>query len=187
MEDKSKTISEEILIIGMDIKKYQLPEPYPKIKPDKNDKKYIKLIFQDYASRDGEMTAVNQYIHSHITISETDEISKQITEAFKGIAIIEMFHLELLGDLINDLGEDPKFVSGKDNPWKSSFIPYGKSLKEKLKNAVISEEIAIKNYENHIKIIESKEIKKLLKRIVLDEKLHLEIFEKLLRKYEKIK
>jgi rubrerythrin len=49
----------------------------------------------------------------------------------------------------------------------------------------MSEETAIKNYENHIKIIDSKEIKKLYKRIVLDEKLHLEIFEKLLKKYEK--
>lgn len=186
MEEKNKTISEEIIIIGMDIKKYQLPEPYPQIKLDKGDKKYIKLVYQDYASRDGEMTAVNQYVHSHFTIPEKDEISKQITDAFKGIAIIEMFHLELLGELINDLGGDPKFVNGKDIPWKSSFIPYGRNLKEKLKNAILSEETAIKNYENHIKLIESKEIKRLYKRIILDEKLHLEIFEKLLKKSEKV-
>lgn len=185
METKNKTISEEILIMGMDIKKYQLPEPYPKIIPNKGDKKFLNLVYQDYASRESEMTAINQYIHSHMTISEKDEITKQIIDAFKGIAIIEMFHLELLGDLIYDLGGDSKFVNGKDVPWKSSFIPYGRNLMEKLKNAISSEKTAIKNYENHIKIIESKEIKKLYKRIVLDEKLHLEIFEKLLKKYEK--
>lgn len=186
MEEKNKTISEEILIIGMDIKRYQVPEPYPKIKPDKSDKKYIKLVFQDYCSRNGELTAVTEYIHSHITISEDNEINKQAADAFRGISIIEMFHFELLGDLINDLGEDPKFVSGKDISWKGSFVPYGKNLREKLKNAVISEEIAIKNYENHIRLIESKEMKKLYKRIVLDEKLHLEIFTKLLKKCEKV-
>lgn len=185
MEEKSKTISENVIATGMDVKKYQIPEPYPMIKVDKSDRKYLKIIFQDYASGDGELTAINQYVYSHITTPEDSEISSLISYAFNGIAVIEMFHLEMLGDLINKLGGNPVFVSGKDVSWKSSFLPYGKNLKEKLKNAIHSEEVAIKNYENHIKIIESKEIKKLYKRIVLDEKQHLDIFTKLLRKYEK--
>lgn len=185
MEENNRTISDEILGISMDIKKYQLSEPYPNVAVTKEDKGNLKVLFQDYSSRESELTSVNQYVYSHMAINKEGKLEKEIGDAFEGIGIIEMFHLELLGDIIYKIGGEPKFINNKGVYWKSNFIPYGKDIKEKIKFAIVCEENAIKNYDNGLKLLENKGIKLLYKRIIKDEELHLEIFKKLLKKLSK--
>ena len=112
----------------------------------------------------------------------TDNI---FSEVLKKIAMVEMKHLELLGETIKLLGLDPKFKF-IDKPcfkityWNSSFINYDTNIKDMLISDIEIEKEAIKNYKYHISIINDKYIKKLLYRIIEDEEKHIECFNYLL-------
>ncbi|WP_243108698.1 ferritin-like domain-containing protein [Clostridium rectalis] len=184
---KEKNFLNHMKNTGINMRKYQLPGEYEAVCVNKEDKKWLHLIFQDYSSKVSEYTAVSQYIYAHF-ISENymgNSIIKEIAQAFLGIAIVEMFHLDILGDLILKLGGNPKFRDGSKKNWKSNFVPYGRSVKENLQLAIKAENEAINQYEKHIKIIKNQSINKLLMRIVDDELLHLQIFKQLLIKLEK--
>ena len=94
------------------------------------------------------------------------------------IARVEMKHLELLGKTIRLLGANPKFkfvdISGRhlDN-WQSKFVDYTTDLEKMLLDDIKKEYQTIANYEKHISLINDKYIKKLLARIIEDEKIHI--------------
>lgn len=183
--DEKKTISDKMLCLGIDVKKYQLEKPYPEVSVNRKDRKYLPLIYNDYASRNSEYTAISQYIYGHFTTDEDkNPIYKEIADAFLGIAMVEMFHLEFLSDVIVGVEAEPRFVNYKKNVWKSSFVPYGLNVKDSLKLAITAENEAIKQYEEHIRLIGNRSIRELLKRIVKDEELHLKIFSDLLENLE---
>ena len=165
-------------MVDINIEKYQVNKPYPKISIKCSNQYWARLIQDDYSSKGSEYTAISQYIYAHITATE-DEIA----ETFLGIGIVEMYHLDLLGDLLVDLGDNPVFISGDDRVWSSDFVPYGYSTKNRIELAIDGERAAIKQYEEHIKLINDLEIKKLLCRIIEDEKLHIKIFKQLLEKF----
>lgn len=58
----------------------------------------------------------------------------------------------------------------------SSFVNYTTNIIDMLKSDIAIEEEAIRNYSNHIKIINDKYIKALLYRIIEDEKMHIKCF-----------
>ena len=93
-----------------------------------------------------------------------------------------MTHLDMLADVILDLGVYPKFVSGNGEVWNSNFVPYGVSTRNRLELAIKAEYAAITQYRDHICKIKDKDINDLLKRIILDEELHVKIFKHLLEK-----
>jgi bacterioferritin len=155
--------------------KYKVDKPYPKVEIKCFNAYYASLLMDDYASNNSEYTAISQYVFAHILAGE-----KNIADTFLGIGIVEMDHLDMLADVILDLGVYPKFVSGDGEVWNSRFVPYGNSTKERLELAIKGEYAAIDQYREHICKIKDKEINELLERIILDEQLHIKIFKKLL-------
>ena len=92
-----------------------------------------------------------------------------------------MKHLEMLGKTIKLLGNDPVYKTceasrGDCMMWSASNIDYSTDLKDMLKTDIKAEETAIKTYEHHKRLINDKYIKRMLDRIIMDEKRHLEIF-----------
>jgi bacterioferritin len=167
-----------ISLARVDISKYQVNASYPEVKIEKKNKKYAELILDDYASRGSEFTAVTDYIYAH-ALTENDEIA----EIFLGIAIVEMNHLDMLADVIIGFGGNPKFYNGDKDFWKGQYTHYENSTKERIERAIESEKGAIKQYEDHIREIRQNDVKRLLERIIQDEKLHIKIFNHLLDKY----
>lgn len=138
--------------------------------------RYANLLYNSFAGDRGELTAVTQYIYEHIELKRFDNFSKIMLN----IAIEEMRHLELLGDLIKKLGKKPYYISSNECEWSTKNLKYHfNSIYEMLTFNIESEKNAIEDYRKAIKYTQNKSIKDLLERIILDEQTHLEIFNRL--------
>jgi len=160
--------------------KYRYDAPYPDTKGVARNLAYAKIIQESFSSPISEFTAASQYVFDHLVSGpQNDEISA----AFEGIAIVEMEHLEMLGELILELGALPFYKGDWRNKfWQGNFVKYNTNLRTMILCAISDEKKAISQYEKSIKMIKDPKINKLLERIILDEEVHIEIFKELLRK-----
>lgn len=152
--------------------------PYPEVKTEKKDIEIAKDILNSYAGRVSEDTAVHNYVFQMMM-----QDNKEIKEILRGIAIVEMHHLEILGKLVYALGLTPLFASVVDNHTKwfsGEYVDYERNWEQTLRDNIFQEEMAIKNYEHIILKTKDENIKHILKRIILDERVHIEIFTRLL-------
>lgn len=167
--------------------KYAFESKYPEVKVEEENKYYATLLLEDYAGINSELTAITQYVYQDFDLfKEYPEVS----EALARIAVIEMRHLELLGKTIKLLGIKPEYKYQSNYPpcikfWNSSFVNYDTYIIYALNSNIIQEEIAIKNYKYHLNIINDKYVKELIRRIILDEEVHIECFKKLLQGFIK--
>ena len=110
------------------------------------------------------------------------EDNKDLKDILKGIAEVEMHHLSLLGKLIKKLGLAPFFAEIDNHTFKwfsGKYVRYSKDLKEMLLDNIQAEKETIANYEKIIATTNDYYVQHLLKRIILDERLHVEIFTKI--------
>lgn len=159
------------------------PYTYPPVKVEGKNIKYARLLMDDYAGVVSEMTAICQYLHHHFHL---DEKYPDVAELLEEVSIVEMRHLEMLGETILLLGGDPQFghfVKGKPTYWSGSYVKYSKDICQALRFDVQAERAAIANYRKRITQIRDKHIQKLLQRIILDEELHVKLFLEAARKY----
>lgn len=160
----------------------KVDKPYPKVQVEKKNYYYASLLKQDYTGDVSELTAILLYSYQHIIKDKTlEEIAKIIHE----ISIVEMLHLELLGETITLLGGNADFsinnpINYQKEYWNASLVNYETDIKKILKIDIESEKKAIINYQKHYLMIEDKYIRSLLERIIEDEKRHLVIFKILL-------
>lgn len=164
--------------------KYAIDLPYPEPMVERQNIKYANILLKDYAGAVSEFTAVNLYIYQHFV---SDGIYKDYADLIAGVSIIEMKHLELLGETIKLLGAKPFFIDNAvpvGKPWNALLVNYDTRIKEMLLEDIKSEEIAIKTYKNHLTMIEDKYIRKLIERIIPDEELHLKLFIEMYEKYK---
>ncbi len=151
--------------------------PYPEVKVSSKNIKLAKEILSSYAGPISEDTAIHNYIFQYL-ILENDEIKSILKE----IAIVEMHHLEILGELVKKLGLTPLYLSVNNDKTKwfsGEYVTYEKELKNILLDNIRNEELAIKNYEKIIIQTDDEYVKYILKRIILDEKMHIQVFMKL--------
>lgn len=124
----------------------------------------------------GELTAITQYIYEHIELKRFEDFSKILLS----IAIEEMHHLDLIGDLIKKLGKKPYYMSKNECFWNAKNVKYHfNNVYDMLMFNIESEKKAILGYKEAIKCTQNKSIQDLLERIILDEQTHLEIFNRL--------
>ncbi len=152
--------------------KYCLDKPYPPIEVESENVEYAKILLEDYAGSDGEDTAIHRYFYQSIV---DDRVSKML----EGIARVEMHHLEILGKLIWELGYTPAFYTIDSNiecviPWTSKYVDYSCSLETILLEDIEKEKQAIKRYQKHITEIDDVYVKKILARIIEDERIHID-------------
>lgn len=142
----------------------------------RQNQKYANLLYDNFAGAEGELTAVNQYIYEHIELKRYENFSRILLS----IAIEEMQHLELIGDLIKKLGKKPYYINKNQCIWNAENIKYHfNNVYDMLMFNIETEKKAILGYKEAIKNTQNKSIKDLLERIILDEQTHLEIFNRL--------
>lgn len=155
--------------------------PYPEIRVEKENCYYADLLSQDYAGSKGEITAVMLYSFQHFDKFKTNpEISKILEE----IAVVEMYHMELLAKTIKLLGKNPTYTTCDSLNyncinWSADNVDYNTDLKSILKGNIEKEKNAIRNYKCHRALIKDRYIKKLIDRIIIDEQKHIEVFKML--------
>lgn len=162
--------------------KYTANLPYPEPMVEIQNMQYANILLKDYAGAVSEFTAISLYVYQHF-VSEGEY--KDYAELIGGVSMVEMKHLELLGETIKLEGIKPMFVNNVcplGKLWTPNYVNYATFIREMLKEDIQSEEKAIENYRYHITLIQDKYIRKLLERIILDEELHLKLF---MQEYEK--
>ena len=132
--------------------------------------KIIALLNQDL---EGEHAAIIQYLVHAYAIGE-GEMACEI----EAIAREEMRHFDWLAEIIVSLGGTPSLERG-DMRTGGELVP------DWMKNDVLQEEDGIALYEEHIKAIDDPKIKRLLQRILSDEKSHRGDFEHFVTKAQK--
>lgn len=142
----------------------------------RQNQRYANLLYDNFAGNMGELTSVTQYIYEHIELKRYESFSKILLS----IAIEEMKHLELIGELIRKLGKKSYYIDKNQCAWNAENIKYHfNSVYDMLAFNIESEKKAILNYKEVIKFTQNKSIKDLIERIILDEQTHLEIFNRL--------
>jgi len=132
--------------------------------------KIIALLNQDL---EGEHAAVIQYLVHAYAMGE-GEMACEI----EAIAREEMRHFDWLAETIVGLGGTPSIKRG-------DMRTGGESVPDWMENDVLQEKDAITLYEEHIKAIGDPKIKRLLRRILSDEKSHQGDFEHFVNKARK--
>jgi bacterioferritin len=132
--------------------------------------KIIALLNQDL---EGEHAAVIQYLVHAYAMGE-GEMACEI----EAIAREEMRHFDWLAETIVSLGGTPSIERG-------DMRTGGEAVPDWMKNDVLLEKDAITLYEEHIKAIGDTKIKRLLRRILSDEKSHQGDFEHFVNKAQK--
>jgi bacterioferritin len=132
--------------------------------------KIVALLNKDL---EGEHAAVIQYLVHAYAMGE-GEMACEI----EAIAREEMRHFDWLAETIVSLGGTPSLGRG-------DMRTEGEAVPDWMKNDVLQEKDAIALYEEHIKAIGDPKIKRLLRRILSDEKSHQGDFEHFVNKAQR--
>ena len=158
--------------------------PYPEIYIKQKDQRYLKMLLDLYTGKEGEFTASCQYIYQSCILSGEYHDMK---ETLEDIARTEMRHFFMLGNIIAQLGGDPRYWAYSDNRykmWDGNQVRYTKSIKKMLLEDIEAEMAGMRNLLSAMDAIEDEDISYLLQRIKMDEETHLKCFEDLYEKYK---
>lgn len=152
--------------------------PYPEITGSAGQKTLANL-YDLYAGRASEMTAVSTYVYQHVL---TEKDCEQISRMLMGIAMVEMRHLNLLAGAIRDLGGDPVYA-GRYSWFSGSYADYTKDVKLMFENDIEAEKAAAEAYRQAAGLTDNQSLAELFMRIAMDEELHAELFSCTLAKF----
>ncbi len=154
---------------------------YPPLDGIGEDCKTLRLISPAYAGREGELTAVLQYVYQSVVFGEMG--NKAASGLLLGIAVSEMHHLEILGTVIAKLGAPPIFTACPPYPvgyYSASCVNFTRNPRQMVCADICAEENAICGYERMLCAIKNPPVAAVIARILEDEKLHLKEFNRLL-------
>lgn len=156
--------------------------PYPEIRVAEQNREYANILCHDYAGAVSEFSTITQYVNSeNRMVCEHCAMAKTII----GIAMAEMIHLQMIGELIFLLGGNIDFSvrmrNGQSRMWTPQYLNLQAAPREILIAAIDSEKKAINQYTSHRKMINDKYVNAVLLRIIQDEEYHIMILQGLLR------
>ncbi|WP_195986056.1 ferritin-like domain-containing protein [Clostridium sp. D33t1_170424_F3] len=155
---------------------FQSPEPYPPIKVEGKNKLYAGLMHGNLVASASEMTAVCQYLYdSWILESQRPDAAKTM----HAIAKVEMHHLDIFGNLVRELGGDPTYAvqfRQRKQVWNGGYVSNHKNFFHLMQRNLLAEQDTIAKYLRQASMIQDSNISAILRRIVLDEQVHVQIF-----------
>lgn len=161
---------------------YSSDAPYPPAVPECRNPAYARVILDNIGGCNSEMSAISLYVFNRLIT----EYNPDIAAVFHKVSMVEMHHLEIFGKLALELGEEPRMWTQhgcKKIYWSPSCNQYPKDLPALMHNVIDNEKAAISKYQHQISYIRDENITEILRRIILDERRHVEIFEKIYGEY----
>lgn len=156
---------------------FESSDPYPEIVPLLRNQRDIRTLKGFAYGRNGELSAILTYIFQNVVLPDDLGTLKEI---LRQIAIVEMKHYEELSKAVVKLGGIPTLTDGRGNVWTGRNVSSITNPKRILEENAKGEREAIAEYSRAARETENESLSLLYKRIAQDEKLYLEIFEKLL-------
>lgn len=155
--------------------------PYPKIENIQKNQNTAALIYPLYSGSEGELNAILQYVFQSFYFDGDSE--NDVKKVLNGIALAEMMHLEMLGDLLYKLGVAPAFFNTKTASFYcANGVQYAQNKKKMILDDISSELKAINDYSNAMCKIGDSDVSALLARIRMDEDLHVLALKEILGK-----
>ncbi len=158
-------------------------EPYPPVSVAGKNNCYGRLMLDNYGGAHSEMSTISLYLYNHF---QTEQKYRDIAFLFRKISIVEMHHLRIFGSLATLLGEQPRLWTHRTSRmsyWTPEYNLYAIELDRIVHNSLAGEKTAIQKYEQQIAGIDDILIVTNLERIVMDEKIHVKILEKIIAEY----
>lgn len=152
------------------MKPLALDLPYPSTETPTKDIRSGQILSFAYASDEGELTAVLQYMYQS-TVLRRDY--PKLSETLSAIAVCEMLHYKLLGEAMQNCGVTPTVTKRTGgNVYDASYVSRTIDLRQILSAAMKSELEAIATYKKMLSVLHNEDIEKLVERLILDEQLH---------------
>ena len=170
----------------MDLTAFSNNLPYPAIKVQAKNPNYARIMLCNIGDQNSEASSAALYLYDQVITSAEPEVS----QAFKAVKESEEKHLELFCDLAFQLGADPRLWAVTGTPaqpmryWSPQQLCYTSNTKALLQNALALERATIAKYERQTQEIKDDAILLLLRRILVDESMHVEVFRLLLAQQE---
>lgn len=145
----------------------------------------LAVISPAYASSTGELNAVLQYFYHFFNFDKQGY--KEIAADLESIAIAEMLHIEMLGKTILALGAQPIYCQNPPtafNFYSAKYVSYSRNLVNMLEDDILGEKRAIAQYTKMLCRLKNEQVKKIISRILEDEKLHLAKLEEILQAFK---
>lgn len=156
------------------LKEIAVDLPYPSIDEISCDKAAASIIYPAFMGAHSELNAIIQYIYHELEYREQDQ--DKIAQILMGISLSEMHHFHILGKTLKKLGANSIFYDFPQQVRPINFcgnLLNGKDLNRMILDDIVGEMIAIEKYEKMQDALSNEYVKKVIERIVLDEKLHL--------------
>ncbi|MDR2647086.1 MAG: ferritin-like domain-containing protein [Oscillospiraceae bacterium] len=167
----------------MDLSDFIADFSYPEIGSPKKNQTYARMILNDCGGMVSEMSSYALYEYDAV-ITRGDEL---LSPAFQQIRNTERKHLEIFLELAFALGADPRLWEVSPQPqstkmryWSPSRLPYAANTKVMLQNAIALERASIAVYEKQLNEIKDESVQNILRRILIDEQMHMSLFRALL-------
>ena len=160
-----------------------LNEPFPTTDGICPDAYSLAVISPAYASSTGELNAILQYLYHYFNFEQQG--LKEYAETLESIAVAEMLHLKLLGETITALGSQPiycQYPPTAYNFYSTKFVSYSRNLVNMIEDDIMDEKHAICQYSKMLARLKNEQVKKIVSRILEDEKLHLATLKEILNK-----
>lgn len=148
--------------------------PYPDFSDIEPDRRIAEIIRPAYAGKGSELNAILQYIYHSLHFDNVGD--KTTADILISIALAEMEHFKILGQLLLKLGADPMFAVGTPfglDFYSANRISYSKTRQKMLLDDITDEMLAVKGYSDIISSIECEKVGAVIARIRLDEELHI--------------
>lgn len=155
-----------------------MKDVYTKILDAEPQNPTISILADLLSGRDGELSSIMLYFFQEVMTSDM-ELKKVLAQ----IKHDEMLHAKLLADAIVDFGGVPYLCNSQNKFFNTEYVDYALNEKQFLLVDIMSEEIAIKNYQQAIDQVENESLKKLLSEIQDDEKEHLKLLKEQLERF----
>ncbi len=160
--------------------KAALDLPYPPVQTKSRRLDYAHAMQSNVGSGNSEMTAVSLYFYNSVILNPD---YADFAQCFHRISIVEMHHLDIFATLAHQMGLDPRLWCTRNRTkcyWTPAYNSYPRRVREVVEHSIRGEEAAIKKYSRQADEICDEDIVKILERILLDERRHIEIFHAML-------
>lgn len=154
--------------------------PYPKINVKGKDTRLAERLTVSFGGNEGEFGTIASYIYKSLIFAEK---YPDYSEIYMKLAITEMHHLQMIGELIKKLGGQPLYGTRRENgiQWFSGAnVNYANDPLSAFMHDMAAEQQAYNTYIMTARQSGDRDIFSLLSRIALDEMHHRELFSTLI-------
>lgn len=142
----------------------------------------LAVISPAYSSPTGELNSALQFLYHYFNFERLRK--KSYARELHSIAAADMLHFEILGNAVSALGAQPVFCQNPPtgfNFYSAKYVVYSRNPVNMIEDGLICKKRSVSLYNKMLSRLQNEQLKKIISRILDDEKLHTEKLKDILR------